>query len=309
VENTILDPEVQELHLPFYQFEKQIEYLRKNFEIISIDDLYDCLKNGYKIDSSQVLITFDDGYSNNFHVVMPYLNSIDVPFSVFVCTNHIDKGQRFPTYYLRAAVTHAEKSHITLPSLEKSFDINDQAGRHFAKRTIEKYLKTAPQDLVNQIVNDLKELISEERWTELNEIFSSDELMDWKEIRELSRSGVTVGSHCHDHFIMHPQQDKKEADYQLSISKELITKNLGKCQYFAFPDGSMDNIRSDSLAIIKENNYSLGFTAVSGEIINSSNPFLLPRMTISNHLDHFKFKLSTSFRFNRQFRRWGKKFS
>ena len=105
VEDKIVDPKIQaKMHIPLSQFEKQIKYVQKHFEIISLGFLYECLSNGYKIQPSQVLITFDDGYKNNLTVAAPFLKSHNVPFSVFISTKHIDEGIRFPTYYLRAGI-------------------------------------------------------------------------------------------------------------------------------------------------------------------------------------------------------------
>jgi len=308
VEYEIIDHQVQEEHLSFNQFENQIDYLRRNFEIISLDYLYDSLKNGYKINSSQVLITFDDGYKNNINVVMPFLRSFNIPFSIFICTNHIDNGLRFPTYYLRAAIFFTEQKHIIIPSIKKHFDISTQKKRIYAKNAIEKLLKTEPQHVVNLIINDLIDLIPYNRWSEINSIFSSEEPMDWYDIKKLNNLGITIGSHCHDHFILHSNQSITQVNYQLKTSKDLIEKNLGKCDYIAFPDGGARNISFDSLLSVKENKYRLGFTIVKGEIDNSSNPYILPRLGISVDISHFKFNINTCFRFNKQLSSWSSRF-
>lgn len=39
IENEIIEPKVQELHMPISIFESHIHFLRKNFDIISIDYL------------------------------------------------------------------------------------------------------------------------------------------------------------------------------------------------------------------------------------------------------------------------------
>ena len=107
----IVDPRIQTLHLELAAFEKQIGYLRKHFDIVSIDDLCDGVTGGKKLPPSMVVLTFDDGYRNNLDVVAPYLASLGVPFSVFVSTRHIDEGLRFPTYYLRTSVLNTRERH------------------------------------------------------------------------------------------------------------------------------------------------------------------------------------------------------
>ena len=53
-------------------FEKQIKYLKKNFNVISINDIN---KN---FNLKKIVITFDDGYFDNFENAFPILKNITV---------------------------------------------------------------------------------------------------------------------------------------------------------------------------------------------------------------------------------------
>ena len=46
-------------------FHDQMNYLSQNYNILSIDDLYDYFKNGRISHKKNILITFDDGYEIN----------------------------------------------------------------------------------------------------------------------------------------------------------------------------------------------------------------------------------------------------
>ena len=235
VEEQIVDSRVQSLHLPFKHFEEHIAYLHQHFDIISLDYLYDCLSNGYKIDPSQVVITFDDGYKNNLNVVAPYLDALDIPFAVFVSTRHITEGLRFPTYYLRASIFYSRHKHAKI--LNEKFDISTRARKRTALNVISKKLKSSPQRITNQIVEDLIDLIPPDKWLELNHLFSSDEPMNWSEVKRLHDRGAIIGSHCHDHFVLHNKQSMEEIGDQLQTSKALIQEHLGECKYIAYPNG------------------------------------------------------------------------
>jgi len=43
-----------------------------------------------KLGARTVAITFDDGYADNFSVVYPFLRGLNIPMSLFVCTDLID---------------------------------------------------------------------------------------------------------------------------------------------------------------------------------------------------------------------------
>lgn len=66
-------------------FKFHIDYLLSelDIEIIGIDQIHSPTK---KI---KVLITFDDGYLDNYTLVAPYLTENKVPFSIFIATNFV----------------------------------------------------------------------------------------------------------------------------------------------------------------------------------------------------------------------------
>lgn len=303
----IINPVVQETHIQMDQFEKQMLYLKKNCEVISLDYLYECITKGYKIYNSQVLLTFDDGYKNNLYDVAPFLKMLNMPLTVFVSTRYINSSDdlRLPYYYLRAAIFYTEKKSMYIPSIKMNIDISSKEKRISVIKNISEILKTVPQKTVNQIVDDLIKLLSHDRWSELNNLFSSDEIMNWDEVKKLHDSGVTIGAHCHDHAILHSNQSKAEIDYQLITSKDLIEKHLGECKYFSYPNGRMSDITLDSIMSVKSNKYLLGFTTVPGEIENDEmNRFVLPRIFPRKDLDGFKFILNTCFRYNSNYYKW-----
>jgi peptidoglycan/xylan/chitin deacetylase (PgdA/CDA1 family) len=294
--------------MSFGLFERQVNYLRKNYDIISLPYLLDCLKNGYRLDPLSALITFDDGYKNIRHIVWPYLNSLEIPFSAFISTRHIDEGLRFPTYYLRAALLFTERQSIRIASLDQSFDLSTRDKRIETKIRLEAMLKRSPQRIVNQIVNTLKASIPEERWAEINDRFSSDQPMSWDEVRQLADNGVAIGSHFHDHLIPHSQQKRSEISSQIATSKELIEKKLGNCAYLSYPEGGSCGLDGGVIEALASSRYELGFTCISGEIHSGLNRFILPRLGNPFQFDRFVFGLNTSFLLNRHYRKWSQEF-
>ncbi len=121
VVDKIINPVVQETHMPVDQFEKQMLYLKKNFEVVSLDYLYECISKGCKIYPSQVLLTFDDGYKNNLHYVAPFLSGLNMPLTVFISTRYINSNNdlRLPYYYVQTAIYYTEQRNIDIPSIKK----------------------------------------------------------------------------------------------------------------------------------------------------------------------------------------------
>lgn len=73
-------------------FERQIKYLKKNFNIVPLDELVDANIRHSKIEKSIVAITFDDGFRDNYADAYPILRKHNVPATIFVVTDYIDYG-------------------------------------------------------------------------------------------------------------------------------------------------------------------------------------------------------------------------
>jgi peptidoglycan/xylan/chitin deacetylase (PgdA/CDA1 family) len=302
VEEQLTNPKVQFLHLPLADFEKQILHLRKWCEIVSLDEVYDNISNSRQMDPRQLAITFDDGYRNNLEIVEPFLSSYDIPFAVFVSTRHISEGLRFASYYVRAAVYESTAPQITV--LGERLDISTDVSRRRVMQALLKQIKTQKQDTVDEIVQDLIRSMPADRWAELNERFSSDQPMNWDDVKELGQRGVTIGSHCHDHLILHDKQCINEIDRQLRTSKELLQQHVGDCRYIAYPNGGMNDLSQEAVNRVSRY-YSAGFMTVAGEVQPDTNRYVLPRICgDTTEMGRFRFAVNARFRHNRRNRSW-----
>ena len=69
-------------HLDILEFESIIRWIGRRFSFISPEDLFKRKRKG-------VLLTFDDGFENNFNNVLPILSKFQIPALFFVTTQHI----------------------------------------------------------------------------------------------------------------------------------------------------------------------------------------------------------------------------
>ncbi len=73
-------------------FDRQIAYLKRNFDIVSLDELVENYKRNYRLGKDIVAITFDDGYKDNYLNAYPILRNYNAPATIFLITNFIDKN-------------------------------------------------------------------------------------------------------------------------------------------------------------------------------------------------------------------------
>ena len=121
------------LTLSNVEFEAQINYLyQKGYNGISPDQLADYLQYGKQLPANPVLITFDDGYEDNYRVAYPILQKYHFTATIFLITDFVNHYENYLTWNqikeMNAAGLSFEDhtlSHISLPNASNE-EINNQ---------------------------------------------------------------------------------------------------------------------------------------------------------------------------------------
>lgn len=92
------------------KFKNQMLYLKKNFNIFSLDELIDMYKNNRQLKGDVVAITFDDGYKDNYINAYPVLKKYDIPATIFLVTSLIDND---PLMLNSSDIINMQKGNIT----------------------------------------------------------------------------------------------------------------------------------------------------------------------------------------------------
>ena len=78
------------LHVRPDNFSKQIEFLNKNgYSVISLDELVQGIETDRKFPHKTVVITFDDGFEDNFLYAFPVLAKYNMSATIFLITDYI----------------------------------------------------------------------------------------------------------------------------------------------------------------------------------------------------------------------------
>ena len=74
------------------EFERQLEHLRKNnFNVIKLGELANSVKNN-SIKPNTVVLTFDDGFKDNYTNAFPILKRLSFPATIFITTSLINSS-------------------------------------------------------------------------------------------------------------------------------------------------------------------------------------------------------------------------
>ena len=96
------------------RFNLDMQYLKDNgFTTLSTDELYDCMAKNKPVPKKSVLITFDDGYEDNYTNAFPILQKYNLKATIFVITGSIDKDKQ---YLSSAQLKEMQKNGIDIQS-------------------------------------------------------------------------------------------------------------------------------------------------------------------------------------------------
>lgn len=86
------------IRMPKEQFEKEMKYLKENnYYTLSLDELYDYFVNKKPIPEKSIVLTFDDGYRDNYINAYPILKKYNFKAAIFVITDMVDKESFYLT--------------------------------------------------------------------------------------------------------------------------------------------------------------------------------------------------------------------
>lgn len=82
------------LGLPTEAFAKQVRFLKNHYRLASLPDALKMLHEG-EVTMPTVVLTFDDGYAENFLCLRAVAEAENIPVSLFVCTQAVSEGAEF----------------------------------------------------------------------------------------------------------------------------------------------------------------------------------------------------------------------
>ena len=98
----------------YKEFEKNMVYLKKNNVILSMDELIHLKENNDKFPVNSVVITFDDGFENNYSVAAPILDNLNIPATFYISTSYINSTKMFWVDQIEDCINRTKVDSIVL---------------------------------------------------------------------------------------------------------------------------------------------------------------------------------------------------
>jgi peptidoglycan/xylan/chitin deacetylase (PgdA/CDA1 family) len=273
------------------QFDSQVAYLKRHFHMASLEEVF-AMMGGDAPRGTSVLITFDDGYLDNYTQAFPILRSHGLQAVFFLPTAFIGTG-KLPwwdtiAYIIKRSVKR--RIHLEYPKPE-NFDLAADGGKRVSMQILRLFTQATVKD-PERFLADL------ERECEVARPEAEPErcFVNWDEARDMQQHGMAFGSHTHSHEILtrlSPERQREEA----RCSREILQRELNRhIDILAYPVGLKHCFSSDTVRALEETGYRAAFSFYGGSNqVGEIRPFDIRRYGVAD-ASFPRFRLQTILR-------------
>ncbi len=224
-------------HIQVEQFEKIIKYIAHEFEIVTLENIFNNVSKK-KSGKKQIAVTFDDGYLNNLYTALPILEKYQIPTTFFISGVCLEDKKYILWSEFIAALSYFNKT--------KEIEIEGELFHNLIRvkdgKELYNIIKQMDYGLRDEYLNKIvKKFNLDSALKSLNdEIYV---LMNSNQVAKLAESSiVSIGSHGYFHYNL-DQIKIEDAVIELNTSKQIIEKTIGKViESIAFPDGAYNDL-------------------------------------------------------------------
>jgi len=273
-------------------FARQLEHIQRNCRPLRLLDLAEALKNN-SIPPRSVVVTFDDGYLDNFTEALPLLESFRVPATVFVTAGHIGSPREFWWDELPRLIMLTPNVPPSLSLRIQSQDFTwrtasaaDRQETHLALLGI---MKPLPAQIKDDILNELSRWAKTERL--LREEYRS---MKMDELKRFAQSKyIDLGAHTMTHPIL-PTLSRDLQRSEIVDSRGELEAALGRSiSTFAYPNGDFTD---ETAQLVDEAGFTAACSTIMGNVRSGDDLFRLRRYAVNDwDIETFRNNLESFF--------------
>ena len=283
-------PEIKGLDLPL--FEQQLQFFKENFNVVTMEDVImaETTEGRYKLPDRALLLTFDDGYIDNYTVAYPLLKKYGFQGAFFIPAKTFTENVVLDVNMIHFILASADIDRLVedvsrllaenqneygIPSVSELWQKYAVANRFDNEKVVfcKRILQTAvPEELRNRMCDALFE-----KYVGLpEESFSRELYMNRDQIRIMKEGGMFFGLHGYDHYWLanlSEEQMHEDISRALEALEEFIDPD---CWVMNYPYGNQNRYVID---YIRSRGCVLGLTTeVRIADLGKDDRYLLPRL-------------------------------
>jgi peptidoglycan/xylan/chitin deacetylase (PgdA/CDA1 family) len=247
-------------------FQAQMEYVAETCKLVSLNEVTNLVLDSRAVPERGVIITFDDGFRDNYEIAAPILERCGLRGVFYVSTSSIE-GR--PLWFVRL----------------RFWSIRTQ-------KTREQFLEASRRCAILG-EEDREQFLAElEEANPVRDTFT----MTWAQLRHLLKRGHTIGSHTinHPNLAQIPAADLAN---ELERSKHVLESELDThVTHFSYPNPILEpHWDKTTIQASQSAGYTTAVTSTPGSVGTGSNVLALPRHYIASSVHDFVWNLELAF--------------
>ena len=271
-------------------FDEQIRVLKSRYRFATVGQAVDIIERRESLSEAMILMTFDDGYRDNFTEAFPILQRHGIEGIFFLVSS--DTGTDRVLWWDEIAYLakrHSPKTlRIKYPHTE-DFDLSPENFKEGLRRLLRVFKGPATTD-TSHFLAMLKESVGFS-----SEDVHADLIMSWDDARAMRAGGMTIGLHAHTHRILAKLPLEQQIG-ELKKCREKIEAEIGvETRILAYPDGARDAFNNQTIEAAREVGVRVAFSFYGGtNLANNINTFDVRRVAYESYAPASRVRLSTA---------------
>jgi peptidoglycan/xylan/chitin deacetylase (PgdA/CDA1 family) len=295
---THLDKDNRQLTVTPENFRDALQYLTRHYYMIDIEEFAYLKKSHKRFPPRSVLLTFDDGYADNYKEAVPLLESEGAAAIFFISTCRIDTGKEFwwddiERIFLTGQ-TLPNRLEIEIGSRQVVCDTSSREKQREACETIRPLMRHSIADAQQKTIEALLQ------WSGLGpEGRASHQPLTRQEIKSMARSkSAVIGAHAHHHaqLSLHsPDRQHRGIKRSKEILEDIIESPV---KFFSYPFGGREDYTSDTIRVCRKLAFDVCFSNFHFQVHRWTDRFQVPRMLVRNwDIETFKSRIDRFFKY------------
>jgi peptidoglycan/xylan/chitin deacetylase (PgdA/CDA1 family) len=262
------------------EFDHQVRTVTRDFDVIGLEDLDHALS---RRGGRHVLITFDDGYLDNYTDAFPILKTYHAKALFFVTTGFLDVPQVPWWDEVAWMVRNSPLKRLAAnPWTTEPVEFDDP-NRDQAIVNILRVYKRLDGSETHAYINWLADALQTGRCPS----YIAHELwMTWSMIREMQQAGMAIGGHTVNHPIL-SSLTAEQQDFEVRECQRRLTQELGQpVTSFSYPVGGPTSFNQDTRTALEKHGFRWGFTYIGGHVKTPARDrYAIPRAAIETDIN------------------------
>lgn len=269
-------------------FRGQMAHVRRRFTPMRFDEVMEHVDRGRDLPKNAVVVTFDDGYDDNYRVAFPILRDLGMSAMFFVSTGHIDSGKPYAFDWLVHMVCGTAAGRLQAPELGLDWALGATlAERRAQAAELLHRLKALDADAQEAFILRLESLWGMARVSSAPQCRP----MDWGQLREMRAAGMEIGSHGVAHCML-AKLPRLRMAAEVEESKRSLERELNaEAIALSYPVGGPDSYDAETIEVVRAAGYRVACSYIGGVAMAvGANRFALPRLQVERQMDQAWFE-------------------